>query len=182
MSFFHSKNFSSYSIRRGFTLIELLVVVAIIGLLSSIVLTSLNGARVKARDAKRMEDLRQIRIAIELFYDDNNYYPSAGCWDCNNYRYSNTGSWDSLAADLAPYIKSLPEDPVNTSGCGPWQTNCFTYSYGNVGRTTYSPQYDLTTQLEDQNSPYRCAVKQYRYYFNGSDPWCGNYSGQIYEA
>jgi len=54
---------------KGFTLIELLVVVAIIGLLSSIVLVSLQGARARARDARRMHDLDQIRTALILYND-----------------------------------------------------------------------------------------------------------------
>jgi len=54
---------------QGFTLIELLVVIAIIGLLASIVLVSLQGARAKARDARRMHDLSQIRTALFLYYD-----------------------------------------------------------------------------------------------------------------
>lgn len=62
--------------KSGFTLIELLVVIAIIGLLASIVLLALNGARAKSRDAKRIADVRQIASAMELFYNDFNSYPS----------------------------------------------------------------------------------------------------------
>ena len=56
---------------RGFTLIELLVVIAIIGILSSVVLASLNSARQKGRDAKRISDVKQLQLALELYYDAN---------------------------------------------------------------------------------------------------------------
>ena len=56
--------------KKGFTLIELLVVIAIIGMLSSVVLASLNSARAKGRDAKRLADLRAIATALELYYND----------------------------------------------------------------------------------------------------------------
>ncbi len=46
--------------KRGFTLIELMVVIAVIGILASIVLVSVNGGRAQARDAKRVEDLQSI--------------------------------------------------------------------------------------------------------------------------
>ncbi|MDO8576520.1 MAG: type II secretion system protein [bacterium] len=58
--------------QKGFTLIELLVVIAIIGLLSSVVLASLNGARNKGADAAIKSDLRSAQSQAELFYDDTN--------------------------------------------------------------------------------------------------------------
>jgi prepilin-type N-terminal cleavage/methylation domain-containing protein len=64
---------------RGFTLIELLVVIAIIGILSSVVLASLNSARQKSRDARRISDIKQIQLALELYFDSAspNEYPDA---------------------------------------------------------------------------------------------------------
>jgi prepilin-type N-terminal cleavage/methylation domain-containing protein len=71
---FTHQNFARQNLG-GFTLVELLVVIAIIGLLSSIVLVSLGGARQKARDAKGQSELRQIITAFELKYNENTVYP-----------------------------------------------------------------------------------------------------------
>jgi len=51
--------------QKGFTLIELLVVIAIIGLLSTLAVVSLNNARTKSRDARRVADIEQIQTALE---------------------------------------------------------------------------------------------------------------------
>ena len=62
--------------QKGFTLIELLVVIAIIGLLASVVLVALNGAREKSREAKRLADVSQMSAAFELMFNDSNAYPT----------------------------------------------------------------------------------------------------------
>ncbi len=65
--------------KRGFTLIELLVVIAIIGILASIVLTSLNSARGKGRDARRVSEVQEMIKAINLADLDSNVPTSLGC-------------------------------------------------------------------------------------------------------
>ena len=80
---------------KGFTLIELLVVIAIIGILSSVVLASLNNAREKARDARRISDVKNIQLALELHADSNN------------------GNYAASIAVLVPdYISVAPTDPL----------------------------------------------------------------------
>ena len=59
--------------KQGFTLIELLVVIAIIGILSGIVLTSLNTARQKAKDARVISGTQQSRVTLETVYDGSAY-------------------------------------------------------------------------------------------------------------
>src|ERR1700691_5739035 len=61
--------------QRGFTLIELMVVIAIIGLLSNIVLTSLINARAQARDATNTSIVNQLSTAMQLFYLRYDRYP-----------------------------------------------------------------------------------------------------------
>src|SRR3989338_7568930 len=80
---------------KGFTLIELLVVIAIIGILSYVVLASLNSARKKSRDARRVLDIQQIQTALELYFDAIKSYPTA------------------LSALVGNYIPVEPKDPVS---------------------------------------------------------------------
>lgn len=65
--------------KKGFTLVEMLVVVAIIGLLAGVVLTSVGPARSRAKDARVISGLTQVRAIAETLYDgDYDALPGAG--------------------------------------------------------------------------------------------------------
>lgn len=101
---------------KGFTLIELLVVIAIIGILSTLAIIALSSARQKARDSKRVADLKQVSNALELYYSDNNDYPAI----------ITTGQ--PIAFGSTTYMSAVPSNPVPRA-----DNNClnndYTYSY-----------------------------------------------------
>jgi len=143
---------------KGFTLIELLVVIAIIGILASIVLVSLGGARAKARDATRQSDLRQIQLAQEMYYDSQSptYYatsqwalvdagylpatttdPSIGhayCGEATSTDCTTPGDLDKNDAATDPNNQTwgvcvcLEADPPTSFGCT--EGGCQTYTTG----------------------------------------------------
>lgn len=146
---------------RGFTLIELLVVISIIGLLSSVVLASLDSARGKARDAKRIQDIKQLEIALDLHYEshgsftqpealcsDTSYGGLGGCGDPGG-----TGDWASNSdmRDLITdgFFTELPKDPLNNA------TYRYSYEPSNDGGQAYS----LCAPLEAGGS--FCVIRKY---------------------
>jgi prepilin-type N-terminal cleavage/methylation domain-containing protein len=96
--------------QRGFTLIELLVVIAIIGILSSVVLASLNTARDKGADAAIKSNLNNIRAQAEIVFDDDGNY-DAVCEDANVSR-----AVDEAGADCADTAAGASTDYVDDDG------------------------------------------------------------------
>jgi len=123
--------------KSGFTLIELLVVIAIIGLLSTLSVLALNTARAKARDAKRISDVKQIQTALEMYYNDVNDYPKDASITPGQAIFSNNGV----------FLRQIPSAPLPTDGsaCGSNVTEyVYTYSPATTGgNASYQIRYCL---------------------------------------
>lgn len=162
----------SRSEQKGFTLIELLVVISIIGTLSTIAMTSLNGARAKARDATRYSDMNELKVALELYAADHSgSYPSTGgtlvclgvpstesCWGGTTF-----GS-DSVNAALAPYLAQIPKDPLYSQTSRVYRT----YVYRSPGN------YWLPAPVNTVAGAYAIAFEADKY--NSGDPYCGGWT------
>lgn len=117
--------------KKGFTLIELLVVVAIIGLLAAMSVIALNSARAKARDSKRVGDIKQIQTALELYYNDNGRYPAA------------VATGGNISSGSAMYMSQVPGNPQPSSdGTCAGGITSYTYATDTNG-ATYTITYCL---------------------------------------
>ena len=152
--------------KRGFTLIELLVVIAIIGILATLFLGSFTSSRAKARDTQRINDLSQIRNALEQYASDNGSFPSAT--SATSTMYADTwspttditsfGIYTTLVTNK--YITVLPKPPTATSyGYGTNKASNTFYQVGNpaafapvAGTSADKSEYLLEARLERQTT------------------------------
>ena len=117
--------------KKGFTLIELLVVVAIIGLLATLSIVALNNARARARDAKRIADIKQIQTALELYYNDWATSPAA------------MSSGSAISSGTTIYMNQVPNAPTPFDGSCTALNNVYTYAVTGGASQTYTLTYCL---------------------------------------
>jgi len=161
--------------KNGFTLIELLVVISIIGTLSTIAMTSLNGARAKARDAVRISDAEQIVIALEIYRNTYGHYPYNTDNDNSGWDLGYSGGKDSGDVFIKPLVdaglfSATPGDPTNTALLGGYYY--YRYPAGYWGRCdpALGAVYILHITFETQNKEpiFSCPAGT-----NGTDTWSG---------
>ena len=99
--------------QKGFTLIELLVVIAIIGILSTIVLISITGAREKAMDAKVKAALSQTKSIAELIYDEDPSDPSyTDLCDGAGLLNAGVGTYGGQLTNIEDGVDAISDPPV----------------------------------------------------------------------
>ncbi len=133
--------------KKAFTLIELLVVIAIIGILATIAVISLYNTRAKARDAKRVADIKQVQTALELFFNDMDRYPTAAEF--------NSGT---LASGDKTYMMNIPSAAMPADGTCDNTTNQFTYSVDSTGGKYYL-SYCIGGKTGDLEGGSKCATQ-----------------------
>jgi len=147
--------------RKGFTLVELLVVGIVVGLLIVSALMVLGSARQKARDAKRLVDVRELRSSLQSYFNDRDAYPTgtnlmlgAGK-DCGTgttcTAISSTNGIASTAAGTIymTTINSDPSAPVAAKCTSNSGSVCnYSYSVVNVGTGAVADGYEIYFFLE----------------------------------
>lgn len=148
----------------GFTLIELLVVISIIGLFSTFSLIALDNSRKKARDARRLADIREIQQALDLYYDKYNQFPlsSAGCnatipnggW-CNSIESLSGNHWirEGTVGNLGEFLAKDPLDPKPSQNVFFSPLNGGAYFFFSAGYGGPRQWYMIVFGLEDHSNP-----------------------------
>ncbi|MEN9913185.1 MAG: hypothetical protein RLY66_593 [Candidatus Parcubacteria bacterium] len=130
-----------FSKNKGFTIIELLVVIAIIAILTGIVMTNLLGSKAKARDAKRVSDLGQIQLALELYFDRCKHYP----YTLDIEEEDNDCTVSGGTVNLGTFLPKIPVAPAVSNLPYSDQYYYFPNTYGGY------QQYYLLVRLESNN-------------------------------
>lgn len=133
----------------GYTMIEILIVVSIIGFVVAAALYAINASRVRARDTRRLADMKQVQLALNVYYDQNGNFPSPdigdGCggWDAGNQ------TFQLLTNRLAGVMNNPPNDMTATD-CNGYRY--YRYSAGSYGCDVSKGAYYVLGVIDMENS------------------------------
>lgn len=140
----------------GFTIVELLIVIVVIGILAAITIVAYNGVQQRARDSRRVSDMKQVQKDLELFYTSQGRYPitpGGATWD-DHWGFmqqcltvgTNCGF---TTTNFQPFISSVPNDPLDNPSTS--SDSDPTYYTGYENRT--ADNYILRVLLESSSDP-----------------------------
>ncbi len=119
--------------KKGFTLIELLVVIAIIGILATVSVIALQASRSRARDAKRLADVKQLTSALALYQHDAETYPAT----------ASVTPGIVLSYNGTVYMAVVPTPPLPDDGCEGSTAYTYTMQVVSGDQTSYTLKYCL---------------------------------------
>jgi len=141
----------------GFTLIELLVVISIIAILVAAATASWTNAQQKSRDGKRKSDLKSIQQSLELYFQNNGFYPKSGddiglnALVCNTSTDTHIVAWGgNFNCNNISYFNPMPKDPINIV------PNVYYYQEAGVNTSGFPLKYQLNASLENEKDQDYC--------------------------
>jgi len=163
------KRLQKKNINQGFTLLELMIVVTIIGLISAVVLLSLNSSREGGRNAARVSQIKEYIKAFELYRSDTGRYPTWGnsitatarcltdhsdnnCWQLNASNVGNRLEHSLLFTAISPYLKKIPEGESEIFRYQGRNYEGMIYQFFNYGQS-YQIQYFMEGENQDCKLP-----------------------------
>lgn len=131
------------SLEKGFTLLEMIIVIGIIAIIAAAIVVLLGSARASARDVKRISDIKQIMLALDIYFEDREEYPGPASsygeseTNCAGYDVSSIDTDGDGKAFIEPlvlmgYLQVVPSDPKNEALC-----DGFAYRYNKYPAGTF---------------------------------------------
>lgn len=132
--------------KKAFSLIELIVVIAITAVLLAVALPNLLSARERARDAKRKQEMNEMKNALRLYYNDFQHYPPQG-YPCGNTIYTN-------------YISGCGADHISCCACN----TSVDFATGAACDAVYMKKFPSSFPTDP--------ISAINYYSSGADDFC----------